>query len=103
MTSRLLALAVALLAAGCRFEEPAPSRQIYFESMADGPPRPADHISRFVRPPVVLGDRELPEHGERVGIAQREAELREPRREAALGLPVEHRDVRVLGHGLVGR
>lgn len=43
-------IAIVVLTSGCRFEEPAPSKDIYFAAVAPGFPRPEDHLESRRRP-----------------------------------------------------
>jgi hypothetical protein len=52
MSAPLVTSAVLLSLVGCRFEEPTPSKAVYFAAAAEVPPRPADHITRFVKAPT---------------------------------------------------
>ncbi len=46
-----LVIAASLALLGCKFDEPAPSREVYLAAVGDAPPRPENALHRFVRAP----------------------------------------------------
>ena len=49
---RAFLVSIVLVCTGCRFDEPPPSRTVYFDSVAKVAKRPLDHITRFQRPRI---------------------------------------------------